>query len=358
MFIIITGPPSSGKSTLESYLVEKHGFKSLRLTPPSPSTVDDISGMLGEVILDVITEKPFPPGKSSERLNGVVSKSPRSSAPASEAVSTTFAFPSPAAMLQHVTHNWRTNLVTRDIEDNKSLKPFLIRPFVLLVTLDARILLRFRRAQRTPSLTLENFVEQHDRYVHDQETTLLRIPNGPVAFAHLHIMNNFYAIADFHSHLEALDLTNPSRLRPDWDSYFMTLASLASHRSNCMKRRVGAILVRDHRIVATGYNGTPRGILNCNDGGCPQCNTGFSKDFPECLCLHAEENALLEAGRERVGQGAVLYCNTCPCLKCTIKIVQTGVKEVVYSLNYKMDKESAHVFHDAGIKLRQYSSPN
>ena len=111
-----------------------------------------------------------------------------------------------------------------------------------------------------------------------------------------------------------------------------------------MKRRVGAILVRENRIVSTGcvlhfviatslfffrvsrvclfvfltegffftsYNGTPRGVLNCNQGGCRRCNkpdiTGIED---ECLCLHAEENALLEAGRERVGKGAVLYCNT------------------------------------------------
>ena len=90
-----------------------------------------------------------------------------------------------------------------------------------------------------------------------------------------------------------------------------------------MKRRVGAILVRDKRIVATGchfchlrggktlmlrrYNGTPRGLLNCNEGGCTRCNHGAHEDA--CLCLHAEENALLEAGRERIN-GATLYCNT------------------------------------------------
>jgi dCMP deaminase len=79
-----------------------------------------------------------------------------------------------------------------------------------------------------------------------------------------------------------------------------------------MKRRVGALLVRSKRILATGYNGTPRGLTNCNEGGCARCN-GEAKGgeaLDECLCLHAEENALLEAGRERVGEDAVLYCNT------------------------------------------------
>lgn len=110
----------------------------------------------------------------------------------------------------------------------------------------------------------------------------------------------------------------------------MLLASLASLRSNCMKRRVGAVLVREKRVVSTGYNGTPRGVKNCGEGGCGRCNSGgdglggegatngvvraMGEGLDECLCLHAEENALLEAGRERVSgggtEGAVLYCNT------------------------------------------------
>lgn len=85
------------------------------------------------------------------------------------------------------------------------------------------------------------------------------------------------------------------------------------------------------------YNGTARGLRNCNDGGCPRCNTGGSSghDLDQCVCLHAEENALLESGRERL-EGTVLYCNTCPCLGCSVKIIQCGVKEVVYHLGYKV----------------------
>jgi len=126
-----------------------------------------------------------------------------------------------------------------------------------------------------------------------------------------------------------------------------------------MKRRVGAILVRNRRILSTGYNGTPRNLTNCNEGGCARCNGGSnSVSGDECLCLHAEENALLEAGRERVGSDAVLYCNTCPCLRCSIKIVQTGVREVVYNLAYKMDTAAARVFEEAQVTLRQFSPPS
>ncbi|AMD19405.1 HBR504Cp [Eremothecium sinecaudum] len=143
--------------------------------------------------------------------------------------------------------------------------------------------------------------------------------------------------------------------RPSWDTYFMKLAKLAASRSNCMKRRVGCVIVRDCRVIATGYNGTPRNLTNCNAGGCPRCNGGESS-LQSCLCLHAEENALLEAGRDRVGQNAILYCDTCPCLTCSVKIVQTGVSEVVYSQSYRMDKDSFDVLERGGVKVRQFSS--
>ena len=138
----------------------------------------------------------------------------------------------------------------------------------------------------------------------------------------------------------------------------MSLASLAAQRSNCMKRRVGCVLVgREKRVISTGYNGTPRGLRNCAEGGCTRCNEANSSGvgLSTCLCIHAEENALLEAGRERIREGAVLYCDTCPCLTCSIKICQVGISEVVYSQGYSMDTDTAAVFREAGVKLRQFS---
>ncbi|OSX67330.1 hypothetical protein POSPLADRAFT_1042564 [Postia placenta MAD-698-R-SB12] len=232
-------------------------------------------------------------------------------------------FSTSSDMLEHATRNWRMNFVTIDLDTQESLEQFVRRPFIMVVNVDAPILLRFERALR---------------------------------LAKLHIVNAFDTIPALHSHLDNLNLLDQGRLRPGWDAYFMQLAELASERSNCMKRRVGAILVRNKRILATGYNGTPRGLTNCNEGGCTRCNSG-KEASDECVCLHAEENALLEAGRERVGDGAVLYCNTCPCLKCTIKIIQTGVKEVVYNLSYKVDDSSAALFSEAGVVLRRHSMP-
>lgn len=175
--------------------------------------------------------------------------------------------------------------------------------------------------------------------------------------AALTITNPYASISTLHTHLATLSLASPHRLRPSWDTYFLSLCTLASLRSNCMKRRVGAVLVRSNRVLSTGYNGTPRGLTNCNEGGCPRCNAAVAGGtaLDECLCLHAEENALLECGRERGGaEGTVLYCNTCPCLRCAVKIVQTGVREVVYQLAYSMDDRSRTIFREAGVTFRQY----
>ncbi|EXJ90882.1 dCMP deaminase [Capronia coronata CBS 617.96] len=182
-----------------------------------------------------------------------------------------------------------------------------------------------------------------------------------ISRSHLQILNAHPTLHAYFSFLTTLDLPSPIRLRPTWDAYFMTLASLASRRSNCMKRRVGCVLVHNFRIISTGYNGTPRNLTNCNEGGCARCNSASSggSALSTCLCLHAEENALLEAGRERIKDDGrtTLYCDTCPCLTCSVKIAQVGVKEVVYTQGYNMDEASRRVLGEAGVVLRQFSPP-
>jgi dCMP deaminase len=260
-----------------------------------------------------------------------------------------------------VTKHWQDNFVTTSIYDERTVESLSGRPLFILIYIDAPISIRWQRfkdrcakALLTPP-TLEQFVLRNDQHFYDPISGLATIAST----AQIKLLNNTSTLAGFHCSLKALNLTDPSRLRPTWDHYFMTLASLAARRSNCMRRQVGCVLVREKRVMSTGYNGTPRHIMNCNEGGCPRCNSGIGSgaSLATCLCIHAEENALLEAGRERVGPGAVLYCNTCPCLTCTIKIIQVGITEVVYSRSYYMDIEAAKLFQQAGVKLRQFSPP-
>ena len=85
------------------------------------------------------------------------------------------------------------------------------------------------------------------------------------------MVNQTSSISKLHLALDVLDLPSEERLRPNWDQYFMQLASLAAQRSNCMKRRVGCVLIQEKRVISTGYNGTPRYMKNCNEGGCKSC---------------------------------------------------------------------------------------
>ena len=156
--------------------------------------------------------------------------------------------------------------------------------------------------------SLSDFVLRNDAHLYFPKSGLARLLHR----AQIRLLNTAASVEELNRSLRSLDLPDEERFRPGWDSYFMQLANLAAMRSNCMKRRVGCVLVREKRVVSTGYNGTPRGMKNCNQGGCSRCNSGNKAGvgLDTCLCLHAEENALLEAGRERIRSDSILYCNT------------------------------------------------
>ena len=116
--------------------------------------------------------------------------------------------------------------------------------------------------QREP--TLEEFVRRNDDHLYHQNSGLTRI----IDRAEVRLVNQDLHLEQLCRTLTELDLTNEQRVRPNWDQYFMQLASLAAQRSNCMKRRVGSVLIREKRVISTGYNGTPRHLKNCNEGGC------------------------------------------------------------------------------------------
>jgi len=146
---------------------------------------------------------------------------------------------------------------------------------------------------------------------------------------------------------------NIEPIRPNWDYYFMNVAQEVAKRSNCVKQRVGAIIIKDGRILSTGYNGTPKGIDNCFKGGvCERCDNNFNQGeaLDKCICIHAEENAIVEIGR-RACQGATLYTTCYPCLMCTKLIVQVELKEIVYLFEYNSEA-TAKLLRDSGINLR------
>ncbi|KAI5964002.1 DCD1 [Candida theae] len=334
MLIGISGTLSSGKTEVARYLTFQ-GFKVLHYQPHAPELPNE---------LNVCTPE-------SEDINYEMEQLAIKSYSNMENFKV---FKTLDSLMEFVTVNWRDNYVISHIEDINVLKALQKRPFFLHISIDAPLSVRYKRYAKKKQ-TLDEFVKHNDDILFNPESPLLEINNQ----AQVKIINTSTSIKDLFIKLSELNLLDPSRLRPNWDSYFMRLADLAALRSNCMKRRVGCVIVRENRVVATGYNGTPRHLTNCNQGGCPRCNKGHGSgaSLSTCLCLHAEENALLEAGRDRIRGESVLYCNTCPCLTCSIKIVQSGIREVVYAQSYSMDKDSHRVMSEANIIIRQYQPP-
>ena len=144
--------------------------------------------------------------------------------------------------------------------------------------------------------------------------------------------------------------------RPSWDEYFMSIARVVASRSNCVKRKVAAVITQDRRIISTGYNGTPRGLRNCNEGGCPRCNS-FAESgtrLDQCLCSHGEENAIVQASYHGVSvRGATLYTTLCPCLLCTKMIINSGIAEMIYNTDFPMGDVSLALLEEAGVRVRQ-----
>lgn len=144
--------------------------------------------------------------------------------------------------------------------------------------------------------------------------------------------------------------------RPDWDTYFMEIAEVVAKRSNCCRRHVAAVIVKDNRVISTGYNGTPRGITNCFDGGCERCNSNIKsgEGLSDCICAHAEENAIVQAAYHGIAlKESTLYTTFSPCPYCTRMIINSGIKEVIYKDLYSIDEKSFSLLKQAGIKVRK-----
>ena len=146
----------------------------------------------------------------------------------------------------------------------------------------------------------------------------------------------------------------PKRIRPSWDEYFMSIAELAATRSTCLRRQVGAVIVKDKKILATGYNGAPSGLKHCLDIGCLREKLGIPSGERHELCraTHAEQNAIVQAALFGVSiKDGVLYSTTQPCILCTKLIINAGIKKIVIKDSYP-DKMSKEMLKEAKVQVR------
>lgn len=146
-------------------------------------------------------------------------------------------------------------------------------------------------------------------------------------------------------------------MRPSWDAYFMEITHVVANRSTCLRRKVGAVIIKDRRILATGYNGAPSGLAHCQEVGCirEQKQVPSGERHELCRALHAEQNAILQAALYGVPiQGATVYCTTHPCIMCAKMIINAGMKEVVITKTYP-DTMAAALLDEAGVTVRYIS---
>lgn len=143
--------------------------------------------------------------------------------------------------------------------------------------------------------------------------------------------------------------------RPTWDEYFMRIAELIKTRSTCLRRQVGAVIVKDKRILATGYNGAPSGLKHCIEIGCLREKMKIPSGERQELCRasHAEQNAIAHAAKHGITiDGATLYCWNYPCSACAKMIINAGIKEIVYRNDYP-DKLAKELLEKSGITVRK-----
>jgi dCMP deaminase len=333
MIIGVAGRNGAGKGELVLFL-ESRGFSVLSLS-------DAIRAELNERGLSESRERMIETGQEMRRRSG------------------------PGALAQglvrqlHVDRNYGIDSIRHPVEVE------ILRHFAessaqefRLVWVDAKLETRFDRMQSRnrpgdpTSIAQLEALEARERGSDDPNAQQLDAVEGEADYR----LTNDSSLEDFHHQIQSWVKENLSFSRPGWDDYFMGIARVVASRSNCVKRKVAAVVTRDKRIISTGYNGTPRGTTNCNEGGCPRCNDlapGGTR-LDECLCSHAEENSITQAAYHGVSlKGGTIYTTFSPCLQCTKMIINAGLGEVVFQNDYPLGGVALSLLEEAGISLRK-----
>lgn len=332
MIIGVTGFFCSGKDTMARYLIDR-GFSHVSL---SDILREELRARHLEVTIPSLTEV----GNELRRTEGPGVLAGR------------------ALDRMDQTRNW----VVTSIRHPAEVRDLRKRPDFVMVFVEADQAVRFERSRQRARPgdpeTLEAFIAEEGRQMEaaggDGAAQQLEACRQ-LADEHISNQDTIEQFRQRITEFTARALMEYFQPRPDWDEYFMQMAEVAAGRGNCIKRRIGAVIVHNKQILSTGYNGTPRGIRNCYEGGCPRCAgvaaTGAS--LGECLCVHAEENAIVQAAAHGVSiRGGTLYTTFCPCSYCAKSIINAGIATVVYREPYAMDQVTRSLFKEAGVEFR------
>lgn len=330
MIIGLTGKNGSGKTAVSEYL-KSRGFDYHSL---SDAIREEIRRRGREVTRDILIyvgtdlRETFGPGILAERVLGKLERD----------------------------HNYVIDSIRNPVE----VEVLKRREDFILVAVEADPKIRFERSlirgREDAAQSFEKFMAEEKRELESDNPASQQL-YATRDLAEI-VVENDGSLEELHQKLDELLPPLMSRfMRPSWDEYFMNIAKVVAMRSNCMKRKVAAIIVKDRRVISTGYNGTPRGAKNCNEGGCPRCNnmaqSGTALD--ECLCCHGEENAITQAAYHGTSlKGATLYTTFAPCLLCTKMIINSGIAEVVYNQEYPLNDRALSLLAECGVVLRRH----
>lgn len=262
-------------------------------------------------------------------------------------------------VMKHHNTDWNKKAIVYPIIYKEQLSYLKNRSWIKLMYLASNINTRYsnlKQKYNLPDLEHKEFCELDDFYNYNLDSSYIRSKSQ---FTFFNKNNEIKSIVkQIKSNNLICDVVLKNKFRYNYDDYFMLISYVAKNRSNCMKRPVGSIIVKDNRVLSIGYNGTPYGIKNCFEMGCARCNnnTGQGKELEKCFCLHAEESAILEVGGKLV-KDTTIYTTLFPCLWCAKMICQVKIKKVVYSEEFDM-KESYDLLKQFGIEILQVDMSN
>lgn len=335
MFIGFTGPNAAGKGEAVKHLVDNHRFAAFSLS-------DILRSELKNREIEI----------NRDNLRAVGNELRQSGGPSVLAKMTAMKIKNmPQAVIDSIRN-------TSEIEElRKSLKHFT------LIGINADVNARYERAKKR-AREGEAFIS-FDDFVKKEEKENSSDPNAQqlnkcYEMADIKVDNSagvkeLHALLD--SALERLGYT-PYK-RPTWDEYFMKMAYLAAERSTCIRHHVGAVIVKNNRIISSGYNGAAAGVKDCTELGCLRDQMGIASGTRHEICraIHAEQNAIIQAALHGVGtEGAAIYCTHSPCVICAKMTVNAKIRKFVTVKHYP-DKAFEELFKEAGVDFQVMERP-
>ena len=252
-----------------------------------------------------------------------------------------------------------SHYVIDSFRNPSEVEAFRHRVDFLLWSIEASPRMRFERikarARESDPMTFTEFEKVEKREAKNADPNKQNLEDCR-ALADARIVNNGTLEALYRRLVPVTKKALASIPRPSWDEYFMRIAQVVAKRSNCLKRKVAAVIVKDGRIISTGYNGTPRKTKNCYQGGCPRCNQigPSGQGLTECYCSHGEENAIVQAAYHGIAiKDSTLYTTFSPCLLCTKMIINSGIQEVIFNQAYPLGTDALGLLKEAGVQLRK-----